>query len=227
MTVPRRVTRPGPPGDIYAIADADALASDAARERVPGGVPEAVGRLARAGVGWIQIRAKSLPDDELARVVEASCAAAAAEGTGAVLWIDDRADLAALFPVAGLHLGQTDLPPAAARRVVGDGVWIGRSTHDLDQVAEADADPDVDVIALGPVFSTDSKDQPDPVVGLRTLAAARAATAKPLVAIGGIGPERLGAVLEAGADTAAVIGAVCRGGDLEGNLERLARRGQA
>jgi thiamine-phosphate pyrophosphorylase len=196
-----------------------------------------VGRLARAGVTWIQIRAKNLPDDELARVVEASCEAASAaladiadiadgKGTGAALWIDDRADLAALFPVAGLHLGQTDLPPAAARRVVGEGVWIGRSTHDLAQVVEADADPDVDVIALGPVFTTGSKQRPDPVVGLAALAAARAATSKPLVAIGGIGPESLQAVLDAGADTAAVIDAVCRGGDLEGNLQRLGGRGR-
>lgn len=223
MTVARRPISPARPGDVYAIADADALASSPCRERVPGGIPEAVGRLARAGVAWIQVRAKSLPDDELARVVEASVDAV--RGTGAALWIDDRADLAALFPVAGLHLGQTDLPPAAARRVVGEGVWIGRSTHDLDQVAEADADPNVDVIALGPVFATDSKEHPDPVVGLDRLAAARAATAKPLVAIGGIGPENLAAVLDAGADTAAVIGAVCRGGDLEGNLERLDRRG--
>lgn len=218
---PRR--RPSPPGQVYAIADADALTASAdCRRRVPGGVPEAVDRLAHAGVAWIQIRAKNLPDDELARVVEASSAAA---GTGAALWIDDRADLAALFPVAGLHLGQADLPPAAARRIVGEGVWIGRSTHDLDQVAEAAADPDVDVVALGPIFSTASKERPDPVVGLATLAAARTLTTKPLVAIGGIGPGRLGSVLDAGADTAAVIGAVCRGGDLEGNLERLTRRG--
>jgi thiamine-phosphate pyrophosphorylase len=133
------------------------------------------------------------------------------EGSGAALWIDDRADLAALFPVAGVHVGQTDLPPEAVRRVVGGGMWIGLSTHDEAQLAAADADPDVDVVAVGPVFPTAGKERPDPVVGLDFVRRARARTAKPLVAIGGIGAESVRAVLEAGADAAVVLGAVCRG----------------
>ncbi len=200
------------PGPIYAIADAEALA--------PTPVPEAVRRIAAAGVRWIQVRAKRLAGGELYRVVEESLAAAAAEG--AVLWVDDRADLAALFPVAGVHLGQADLPPGAARRVVGEAPWIGLSTHDAAQLQAADEDAAVDVVAVGPVFPTRSKEAPDPVVGLPFVTAARAGTAKTLVAIGGIDAGNVAAVLAAGADAAAVLAAVCRG-DLVANCRRLLR----
>ena len=194
--------RPAPrPGRIYAIADAEALGATP--------LPEAVGALAAAGIAWIQVRAKRLSGSALYRAVEACCRAV--EGSGAALWIDDRADLAALFPVAGVHVGQTDLPPAAVRRVVGGQMWVGLSTHDEAQLAAADADPDVDVVAVGPVFPTASKERPDPVVGLDFVRRARSRTAKPLVAIGGIGAENLASVLEAGADAAVVLGAVCRG----------------
>ena len=194
------------PGRIYAIADAGALGA------VP--LPEAVGVLAAAGIAWIQVRAKRLSGRDLFRSVEGCCRAL--EGSGAALWIDDRADLAALFPVAGVHVGQTDLPPAAVRRVVGEEMWIGLSTHDEAQLAAADADPDVDVVAVGPVFPTASKERPDPVVGLDFVRRARSRTAKPLVAIGGIGAENLAAVLAAGADAAVVLSAICLGktGDL-------------
>ncbi|HEX2254335.1 MAG TPA: thiamine phosphate synthase [Thermoanaerobaculia bacterium] len=183
-------------------------------------LPEAVAAMAAAGVGWIQLRAKPRPpapppaDRDLLALAE-RCAAAVA-GTGARLWIDDRADLAALLalgglPVAGLHVGQRDLPPSAARQVVGDALWIGQSTHDEAQLAAAAEDPEVDVIAVGPVFPTCGKAAPDPVVGLDLVRRARARTDKPLVAIGGIDAANLGAVLAAGADTVAVLGAACRG----------------
>ncbi|HKH44201.1 MAG TPA: thiamine phosphate synthase [Thermoanaerobaculia bacterium] len=201
------------PGRIYAIADAEALGS------IP--LPEAVGAMAAAGIGWIQVRAKRLSGRDLFRVLDECCRVV--EGTGTALWMDDRADLAALFPVAGVHVGQADLPPAAVRRVLGDRLWIGLSTHDEAQLAAADADPDVDVVAVGPVFPTASKERPDPVVGLDFVRRARARTAKPLVAIGGIGAETLRAVLEAGADAAVVLGAVCRGSDL-GQISKNARR---
>ncbi|MES1211237.1 MAG: thiamine phosphate synthase, partial [Acidobacteriota bacterium] len=200
------------PGRIYAIADAGVLGATP--------LPAAVAALAEAGIGWIQVRAKRLSGRDLFRAVEECCRAV--EGCGAALWIDDRADLAALFPVAGAHVGQADLPPEAVRRVVGGGTWIGLSTHDEAQLAAADADPDVDVVAVGPVFPTASKERPDPVVGLDFVRRARARTAKPLVAIGGIGAESVRAVLEAGADAAVVLGAVCRG-DL-GEIGRNARR---
>jgi thiamine-phosphate pyrophosphorylase len=189
---------------VYAIADAEALA--------PRPLPEAVAEMADAGIRWVQVRGKKLSGNAWYRALEGCCRAL--EGSGAELWVDDRADLAALFPVAGLHLGQADLPPAAARSVVGRSVRIGLSTHDERQLRAADEDPEVDVIAVGPVFPTTGKERPDPVVGLEFVRRARALlgpSKKRLVAIGGIGAGNIGEVLAAGADAAAVLGAVCRG----------------
>lgn len=203
MTPPR-------PGRIYAIADAEALAATP--------LPVAVAAMADAGVRWIQVRAKRLPGRDFYQALEACCRAV--EGSGAALWVDDRADLAALFPVAGVQVGQADLPPAAVRAVVGEALWIGRSTHDEAQLAAADADPDVDVVAVGPVFATTGKRDPGPAVGLRFVRQARARTAKPLVAIGGIGAGNAAEVLAAGADAVAVLGEVCRG-DVKAACRRL------
>jgi thiamine-phosphate pyrophosphorylase len=174
--------------------------------------------MASAGIGWIQVRAKELSGSGWYEALAGCCRAL--EGSGVQLWVDDRADLAALFPVAGLHIGQRDLPPAAARRVVGSGVRIGLSTHDEEQLAAADEDPDVDVIAVGPVFPTTGKALPGPVVGLEFVRRARERTRKRLVAIGGIDAGNLAAVLAAGADSAAMIGAVCKG-DIRANCHRL------
>lgn len=201
---------------VYAIADAGALG---ARE-----LPAAVAEMASAGIGWIQVRAKELSGSAWYELLAGCCRAL--EGSGVSLWVDDRADLAALFPVAGLHVGQRDLPPAAARRVVGGGVRIGLSTHDEEQLAAADADPDVDVIAVGPVFPTTGKALPGPAVGLELVRWARRRTRKRLVAIGGIDAGNLAAVLAAGADSAAMIGAVCRG-DIRANCLRLVTAARA
>lgn len=198
--------RPRPPV-VYAIADAAALGGRP--------LPAAVEAMAAAGVRWIQLRAKPrppappIPDRELYALHRR--ALAAAERHGAALWVDDRVDLAALLPAAGVHLGQRDLPPAAARPLVGEGTWIGRSTHDEAELEAAAADPEVDVVAVGPVFPTSGKERPDPVVGLAFVRRARRATDKPLVAIGGIDETNLATVLDAGADTVAVLGAACRG----------------
>jgi thiamine-phosphate pyrophosphorylase len=203
---------------VYAIADVEALA--------PRALPDAVAEMANEGIEWIQVRAKHLSDDDLYRQAEACCRAV--EGTGASLWIDDRADVASLLPVAGLHVGQEDLPPWAARRVMGesgDGPgsgnrWLGNSTHDLEQVAAAAADPAVDVVAVGPVFATRSKADARPVVGLELLRQARRLTSKPIVAIGGIDETNAAGAWAAGADAVAMIGAVCRG-ELAANCRRL------
>jgi thiamine-phosphate pyrophosphorylase len=184
------------PPPIYAIADL-ALLGEA--RLLP-----AVEAMAEAGILWLQLRLKPVDSDAaLLRLAEAC--ARRLEGSGVRLWVDDRADLARLLGAAGLHVGQRDLPPAAARVVVGASCWIGRSTHDLEQVAAADADPEVNVVA------TSSKAQPDPVVGLEALRAARARTRKPLVAIGGIGLETLPAIWRAGADSAVLLSALCQG----------------
>jgi len=201
VSAPFDRTRLGP---LYAIADADALGE------IP--LPAAVAAMAEAGVRTIQLRAKGRAGAELHRLVE-ECLTAIS-GSDVDLWIDDRADLAALFPVAGVHVGQRDLPPAAVRRALGEAggtVRIGLSTHTEAQVEAAESDPAVDLVAVGPVFPTASKEGPDPVVGLDFVRRARQLTGKPLVAIGGIGRETVVAVLAAGADAAVVLGAVCRG----------------
>jgi thiamine-phosphate pyrophosphorylase len=200
-------------GAVYAIADAGVLGAE--------DLPAAVAEMAEAGIRWIQVRAKHLSGSGWHAALAACCRAL--EGSGVRLWVDDRADLAALFPVDGVHVGQRDLPPAAARRVVGANVKIGLSTHDEGQFAAADADPEVDVIAVGPVFPTTGKENPDPVVGLQWVRRARGRTRKPLVAIGGIGAGNVAEVLAAGADAAAVLGAVCRGGvrEVRANCLRL------
>jgi len=120
------------------------------------------------------------------------------------LVVNDRADLALLFNAA-LHLGQDDLPPVAARRVTGPELQIGFSTHNESQLQAGDVEP-VNYLALGPVFGTVSKENPDPVVGLAELKRLRPLTAKPLVAIGGITRGNARQVIEAGADSVAVIG---------------------
>lgn len=119
------------------------------------------------------------------------------------LVINDRADIAALAG-AGVHVGQDDLPPAEARRICPRAL-LGLSTHNPQQTQAADAEP-VDYVAIGPVFATASKANPDPVVGLDGVRAARSLTKKPLVAIGGITRANALSVLEAGADAVAIIG---------------------
>jgi thiamine-phosphate pyrophosphorylase len=173
--------------------------------------------MAETGIEWIQLRAKDLPDDELYE--QAEICSRHLEGTSVALWIDDRADLASMLPVAGVHVGQRDLPPGAARQVVGER-WIGYSTHDLEQAERADADPEVDVIAFGPIFPTRGKSDPDPVVGLEALGRVRERTRKPLVAIGGIDATNAGMVWQRGADAVAMIGAVCEG-EIADNCRRL------
>ena len=196
---------------IYAIADAGALGNAS--------IAAAVGRIAAAGLSWIQVRAKELGESRLCAEIRAILSARSEAPL--VLWINDRPDLAALFGATGVHLGQDDLPPVAARQIVGEDCWIGRSTHNLQQLEEADRDPDVDLIALGPIFATRSKARPDPVVGLETLSEARRRTPKPLVAIGGLSEANLRTVLAAGADAAVVLSALCQG-DVENNSRRLA-----
>jgi thiamine-phosphate pyrophosphorylase len=122
---------------------------------------------------------------------------------GALPIVDDRADFSLLLG-AGLHVGQDDLPPSDARRLMGPDAIIGYSSHNPDQLVAAAAEP-VDYVALGPVFSTSSKENPDPVVGVDQVRRCRALLSKPLVAIGGITRENAREVLASGADSLAVI----------------------
>ena len=123
------------------------------------------------------------------------------------LTINDRADLAVAAGANGVHLGQDDLPPEAARKIIGQSRMLGVSTHNPEQL-EAALQTSADYIAIGPVFATISKDNPDPVIGLDGVRRARSLTEKPVVAIGGVTLENCRSVIEAGADSVAVIGAI-------------------
>lgn len=118
--------------------------------------------------------------------------------------LNDRADLAALAGWDGVHVGQGDLSPEDARRVVGAGRWVGVSTHTEEQVRLAELSC-ADYVAVGPVFATGTKLDAEPVIGLEGVRRARGLTTKPLVAIGGITRENARSVVEAGADSVAVI----------------------
>jgi thiamine-phosphate pyrophosphorylase len=161
-------------------------------------------RALNAGCAMVQLRAKRLHDVaflQIARRVRSACAHAEVP-----FIVNDRADIARLVRADGLHLGQDDLSIEDARRVVGD-MRIGVSTHTLEQAAKADSEG-ADLIAFGPVFETTTKDNPDPVVGLKTLAEVCRTTSRPVVAIGGITLENADETLRAGARYIAVVSAL-------------------
>jgi thiamine-phosphate pyrophosphorylase len=120
------------------------------------------------------------------------------------LIMNDRADLALVAEFDGVHVGQGDLSPESVRAIIGISRWLGVSTHNPEQLQEGDR-TSADYVAIGPVFSTTSKDRPDPVIGLEGVRRAWQLTRKPLVAIGGITRANAAAVIEAGADSVAVI----------------------
>jgi len=128
-----------------------------------------------------------------------------------ILIMNDRADLCLAAGFDGLHVGQDDLSPEAARSILGPTRWLGVSTHNPEQLAEADqSSAGANYLAIGPVFATGSKANPDPVVGLEGVRRARGLTRKPLVAIGGITRANARSVIDAGADAVAVISDLIR-----------------
>lgn len=181
---------------------------DAALLRIP--ETECAKSLVDAGVCLLQYRDKTATAREL---LAASNRLAALLKPTSVRWIvNDRADVAALADADGVHVGQEDLGVEEARTVLGAGKWVGVSTHSEDQVVAA-AGSSADYIAVGPIFATESKRNPDPVVGLELVRRARQLTEKPIVAIGGITLERAAEVVEAGADSVAVISDILRAED--------------
>jgi thiamine-phosphate pyrophosphorylase len=177
------------------------LDTDAAKRRDID-VVSAARQMLHAGVQILQFRHKgfwSRDAFEILQHVAERCRIA-----GVPFVVNDRADLAKLAGAA-LHLGQDDLPPSAARVILGSETTIGFSTHNEAQLRAAAAEP-ADYLALGPIFGTASKANPDPTVGLEGLRTLRPLTERPLVAIGGITRENARAVLNAGADSVAVIG---------------------
>jgi thiamine-phosphate pyrophosphorylase len=163
--------------------------------------------LRSGGVTLFQYRNKSA---DSRRVVDEARELKRRLGSSVRLIVNDRADVCLALDFDGVHVGQDDLSPAGARAVLGPDRWLGVSTHNHDQVVEADQTT-ADYIAIGPVFGTASKSNPDPVVGLEGVRRARALTRKPLVAIGGITLQNCRSVIDAGADSVAVISALYPG----------------
>jgi thiamine-phosphate pyrophosphorylase len=181
---------------LYVILDAALITSP---ER------DCAASLAEAGVRLLQYRNKSAPARQY---LESSRKLAEMLGPrGVTFFVNDRPDIAFLAGANGVHVGQDDLDVEHARRVVGSDKLVGVSTHNLEQFERAAASS-TDYIAVGPVFSTASKANPDPVVGADFIRKVRSLTDKPIVAIGGVTLERAAAVIEAGADSVAVISGI-------------------
>jgi len=159
-----------------------------------------------AGVTLMQYRDKS---GNARQMLEQAMELRRRLGDSVKLIMNDRADLCLAAGLDGVHVGQEDLSAEGARKVIGTSLWLGVSTHNSEQVKEADK-TSADYIAIGPVFATASKENPDPVVGLEGVRQARNLTGKPLVAIGGINRANCQSVIEAGADSVSVISDLIR-----------------
>lgn len=159
-------------------------------------------QLIDAGVRVLQYRDKS--GTPAAMLETSSSLAKFANEAGVSFFVNDRPDIAFLANATGVHVGQNDLSVEQARAIVGPQRWVGVSTHNREQFAKAAASS-ADYIAIGPIFATKSKANPDPVVGVEMIRELRAITQKPIVAIGGVGLDRAEEVLRAGADSVAVI----------------------
>jgi thiamine-phosphate pyrophosphorylase len=172
----------------------------------------------RGGVDVVQLRDKALDDDGLVEAARAF--RAAADAAGALFVLNDRPDLVAACAADGVHVGQDDLPPAVARAAVGADRLVGRSTHTPAQLAAAEADPDVDYYAVGPVHATPTKPG-RPAAGLTYVAHAAHAATKPWFAIGGIDARTIGAIVAGGARRAVVVRAIAAAEDPEAAAREL------
>jgi thiamine-phosphate pyrophosphorylase len=180
---------------VYPILDSESL------ERCGLSMPIAAASFLEGGAGILQIRHKQHWSRSLYQSLQT--VARLCRESGAELIINDRADFSMLLE-AGLHIGQDDLSPRDARTLLGSSATIGFSSHTAAQIAAAGGEP-VDYVAYGPIFSTASKHDADPAVGIEELRRVRALVEKPLVAIGGINLSNAIDVLKAGADSLALI----------------------
>jgi thiamine-phosphate pyrophosphorylase len=196
---------------FYAIIDASVLM----RRRVD--LSDFARAIRDAGVQLVQYRDKEAAPQTILRNAEIIRDIFA--GSGCSLIMNDRADLAVIAGWDGVHVGQGDLLPEDARRVVGAARWVGVSTHTDEQVRLAELSC-ADYVAVGPVFATGTKRDAEPVIGLAGITLARALTKKPLVAIGGVTRANARSVIEAGADSVAVIRALIDEGE---SVEKVAR----
>jgi len=184
---------------LYVILDAALLPSDPI---------ELTKKLLDTGARLFQYRNKTSSSREFLHASQALCMTV--RQRGGTFLVNDRADISRLAGASGVHLGQDDLSVSAARKIVGNDCLIGLSTHNLSQFETA-VESSADYIAVGPIFPTSGKQNPDPVVGVDFIRTVRKLTAKPIVAIGGITLERTREVMEAGADSVAVIGDILKG----------------
>jgi thiamine-phosphate diphosphorylase len=180
---------------VYALTDAVA--------KMP--LDQLVPALITAGIRWIQIREKNMPDDELYRSVRTAEECMTAR---AMLFVDDRADIALACDADGVHVGEHDLPPASVRDIAaGRPLFIGYSTHSVEEAIAAASDDAIDYVAIGPIFRSRTKNVRDPL-GVGAIEQIRGRTGKPIVAIGGIDASNISFALRAGADSCAVIAAL-------------------
>jgi thiamine-phosphate pyrophosphorylase len=204
---------------LHAIVDVDVLAA-------AGWTPAAyAGALLDGGATFLQIRAKQSGSASLLALTDDIVVRAAA--CGATVIVNDRADVALLSGADGVHVGQEDVPVAAARAMLGPGAIVGVSTHTPAQIAAAAATP-ATYLAVGPMFGTRTKETGYTAVGTELVREARRATGRPVVAIGGVTLENAREALDAGATMVAVISDLMTGGDpaarVRAYLERLSDR---
>jgi thiamine-phosphate pyrophosphorylase len=187
---------------------------------------EQIDRLIAGGATLIQLRDKHAAPRDFFREALASLQIARKHDVRLV--INDRVDIALALGADGVHLGQTDMPVAAARRLLGERVIVGISTHNLEQ-AKLAADMPVDYVAFGPIFSTSTKENPDPIAGLEALREVRTIIgALPLVAIGGITLVNAEKAWGAGADAVSSIAAlVCDPSRIRENMHQMLAKSQA
>lgn len=200
---------------LYVILDAG---------RMTGSIEDTTEKLIDAGVLAVQYRNKKGISREV--LATARILGGIACPRGVHFFVNDRADIAQLSGASGVHVGQEDLGAERARAVIGAEGWIGVSTHNEMQFRAA-AQTSADYIAVGPIFGTTTKENPDPVVGTELIRSVRALTKKPIVAIGGITLERSAEVIEAGADSVAVISDILRAADPAQRARQFIRRLEA
>lgn len=179
---------------LYAILDSSCFSDSGVLFR-------AVEELVKAGTTLLQYRNKSGNAREM---LEHARELKRRVGDRATLIMNDRADLCLAASFDGVHVGQDDLSPESVRKIIGPELWLGVSTHNPSQIGAADK-TSANYLAIGPVFPTLSKENPDPVIGLEGVREARALTSKPLVAIGGINRRNCREAIDSGADSVAVI----------------------
>lgn len=195
---------------LYAIVDDSLTPSDGL---IPLGVS-----LARAGACCVQLRVKNLSDREFLKIaIDLKCAISPTP-----LVINDRADICAISKAQGLHLGQSDLPPLDARKIVGSGVVIGLSCDNLEDIERANSEP-IDYVALGPIFKTKTKTDAGVAVGVELLKEAVKLSRLPVVAIGGINAENVALIARSNAKAFAVISYLAKAKNPELTARRLIR----